>query len=201
MRPGELCGLQREDVRFDEMVIRVCRSWDRPLPKDGDERVIPILPDLVPFLKDALRCSSSQLVFPRADGHMQPRNVHLHKILRRALSRAGIVDGYAHVCRKKGCKHRVEVLDADLRHCPIHGHKLWPKAKVRPIRMYDLRHATATLMLKAGVNPAIVAKLLGHSSLELVLSTYGHLDVEDVRQGTRRHGGQTWSCDARRCSQ
>jgi integrase len=41
--------------------------------------------------------------------------------------------------------------------------KLWPKALVRRIRFHDLRHATASLLLMAGANPAAVQRILRHS--------------------------------------
>ncbi len=56
------------------------------------------------------------------------------KVLRPALRRADIVEGYTHVCRRKGCGHREEHADAAIRCCPEHAIKLWPKARVRHIR-------------------------------------------------------------------
>ena len=40
-------------------------------------------------------------------------------------------------------------------------------AKLRPIRLHDLRHGQASLMLAAGVPMAVVSKRLGHSSLAI----------------------------------
>ncbi len=48
-------------------------------------------------------------------------------------------------------------------------------AGLRPIRLHDLRHGQASLMLAAGVDLAIVSKRLGHSSLSLTADTYSHL--------------------------
>lgn len=44
---------------------------------------------------------------------------------------------------------------------------------LRRIRLHDLRHTAATLMLQAGVAPVVVAGILGHSPAVL-LSTYAH---------------------------
>lgn len=44
------------------------------------------------------------------------------------------------------------------------------EANVSKIRLYDLRHTTATLMLASGENPKIVAERLGHSSIVLTLT-------------------------------
>ena len=42
-------------------------------------------------------------------------------------------------------------------------------------KVHDLRHTAASLMLKIGLQPFEVAKLLGHSNSGLVESLYGHL--------------------------
>jgi integrase len=46
-----------------------------------------------------------------------------------------------------------------------------PKA----IRLYDLRHSCATLLLQAGENPKIVGERLGHVSITLTLDVYSHV--------------------------
>ena len=43
------------------------------------------------------------------------------------------------------------------------------------IRLYDLRHSCATLLLAEGENPKIVAERLGHSTVVLTLDTYSHV--------------------------
>lgn len=46
-----------------------------------------------------------------------------------------------------------------------------PKA----VRLYDLRHTHATLLLLAGVHPKVVAERLGHSNIRTTLDTYSHV--------------------------
>jgi integrase len=46
---------------------------------------------------------------------------------------------------------------------------------VPTIRFHDLRHTHATLLLKAGVPPHVVAQRLGHASPALTLSVYSHV--------------------------
>ena len=43
------------------------------------------------------------------------------------------------------------------------------------LRLYDLRHTHATLLLMAGVHPKIVSERLGHSTITLTMDTYSHV--------------------------
>ena len=43
------------------------------------------------------------------------------------------------------------------------------------VRLHDLRHTHATLMLKAGVHPKIVSERLGHANIGITLDTYSHV--------------------------
>jgi integrase len=43
------------------------------------------------------------------------------------------------------------------------------------IRLYDLRHTHATLLLLAGIHPKIVSERLGHADVTLTLNTYSHV--------------------------
>ena len=52
---------------------------------------------------------------------------------------------------------------------------LLKKAGLPHIRLHDLRHTHATMMLKNGVNPKIVSERLGHSSVVITLDIYSHV--------------------------
>ena len=43
------------------------------------------------------------------------------------------------------------------------------------IRLHDLRHSCATLLLAQGVNPRVIMGTLGHSQVSLTLNTYSHV--------------------------
>ena len=49
------------------------------------------------------------------------------------------------------------------------------KAGLRRIRVHDLRHTTASILLEAGIHAKIVQDVLGHSTVSLTLDTYSHL--------------------------
>jgi integrase len=46
---------------------------------------------------------------------------------------------------------------------------------VPAMRFHDLRHFHATLLLRAGVHPAIVAQRLGHASVAVTMNVYSHV--------------------------
>lgn len=48
-------------------------------------------------------------------------------------------------------------------------------AGLRRVRLHDLRHGQASLMLAAGIDMAIVSKRLGHSTITITSDTYSHL--------------------------
>lgn len=49
------------------------------------------------------------------------------------------------------------------------------KAGLPRIRLHDLRHTAATLMLQEGVHPKVVQEMLGHSSISVTLDIYSHV--------------------------
>jgi integrase len=49
------------------------------------------------------------------------------------------------------------------------------RAGLKDIRIHDLRHTHATLMLKAGVHPKIVSERLGHATIGITLDIYSHV--------------------------
>jgi integrase len=49
------------------------------------------------------------------------------------------------------------------------------RAKLPDIRLHDLRHTCATLLLGKGVHPKFVQELLGHATISITLDTYSHV--------------------------
>jgi integrase len=49
------------------------------------------------------------------------------------------------------------------------------EAGLAHLRIHDLRHTAATLMLRAGVNPKVVSERLGHATVSVTLDTYSHV--------------------------
>ena len=49
------------------------------------------------------------------------------------------------------------------------------KAEIKKIRLHDLRHTTASLMIEQGENIKYIQSQLGHSSPTVTLNVYAHL--------------------------
>ncbi|MBM7562524.1 site-specific integrase [Fusibacter tunisiensis] len=49
------------------------------------------------------------------------------------------------------------------------------KAKVKRIRVHDLRHSHASLLIEMGFSPLLISERLGHENIETTLQTYSHL--------------------------
>ena len=63
-----------------------------------------------------------------------------------------------------------------------HFKPLLKRAELPAIRLHDLRHTCATMLLKIGQHPRYVQELLGHASISITLDTYSHV-IEGMGDG------------------
>jgi integrase len=158
MRRGELCGLRWADVELDTGVVRVEQSVTQvgsvrrySTPKNHERRTVNIDAATVAALR-ALRVdqAKARLAWGSAwQGH------------------EGLVFGWengAPVLPDYVTKHFVRTqADLDL-----------PRLK-----LHELRHSHATLLLRAGVPVHIVAKRLGHKDPSVTLNVYADAIPDD----------------------
>jgi integrase len=193
-RPGEAFGLHKSDVDQHNWTITFRHSWSKPTPKDKEERVVVVPPELRPVIQAAMKDAPGHLVLPRKDGIAFTEKIRFNLVdhLRRACVGAGVVLGFIHTCRRckararKGVEGAPETVewqhqDGEQRVCPTCGMKLWAKAIPRPLRFYDLRHTSGTILRKRHVDLGAVSKMFGHSSPEITQRVYDHSDIEDYR--------------------
>jgi integrase len=184
LRKGELFALRKQDVNLADREITVGRSHDSDTTKGKKAVVLPIPQPLQPFLEHALKSAPGTLVFPRENGTRRPESTGMEKVWRRVLVRADIVIGYRHTCRSCAAKKlpsQHEFPDGEQRRCPTCNTRMWPAGIPRPMRFHDVRHTTATLLLKAGVPIQHVQRVLRHANVRTTVDTYGHLANEDLR--------------------
>jgi integrase len=67
------------------------------------------------------------------------------------------------------------------------------QAGVPEIRIHDLRHTCATLLLASRVHPKVVSELLGHSTVAMTLDVYSHV-LPDMQEDAARamSAGLNW---------
>ena len=159
MRPGELSALRWRDVDFNECTISVQRSlvW-KGLVADG-----------------------WMLVPPKTQRGR--REITISKSL--ATSLAALKSRQQHVKRAAGDQYQ----DHGFIFADREGRPLYPEPLIkqvfRPalkraglpttIRLYDLRHTSATLLLKAGEHIKVVSERLGHANVAITLEIYTHV--------------------------
>ena len=161
MRPSEVLGLQWEDVDFDRQTVTIQRTlttikdgWTFEQPKTKrSRRTIPITTQTVVALR-----------FEKA---------------RQAELRMKVAD----IWRDHGLVFSNEIGDPLNPHGVFHRFKTLAKRSGlgSDLRLYDLRHTCATLLLQAGINPKVVSERLGHASIILTLDTYSHV-LPDMQQ-------------------
>jgi hypothetical protein len=144
----------------------------------------PSPPQLVPYLEHALKASGSELVFPGPDGKVRSRNNDLARLTRAVLVRAGLVEGYDHICRR--CKaqgaaeHTERHPDDTERRCPRCAMKLWPRAVPRPMRFHDTRHTYGALLAQGGFDGVRLQRAMRHRDFKMT-ARYVHTNVDDLR--------------------
>jgi integrase len=62
------------------------------------------------------------------------------------------------------------------------------RAGLRRVRLHDLRHTAASLMLAQDVSPRVIMEVLGHSQISITMNTYSHISEAQSREAARRMG-------------
>jgi integrase len=94
--------------------------------------------------------------------------------------------------------------DHDLVFCAGNGNPIDPRNFVKRFeralkmaalphhRFHDLRHSFATFLLERGVNPKVVADLLGHKKVSTTLDMYSHVSRDVKREATSGLHAMLW---------
>jgi len=165
LRLGEALGLGWQDVNLDTASLTVRRSLQRIQgefrfvePKsDSSRRTIPIPAFVVSGLK-LHRAAQARERLQAGD----------------AWEDSGLI-----FCTEKG-----RPLDAsNVNHT---FRRLSDAAGLRRMRLHDLRHGCASLLLAKGVSPRVVMETLGHSQISLTMNTYAHVIPALLREAADR---------------
>lgn len=155
MRPEEYLALRWSDLDFERSTVQVRRalvrhkkSWSFEEPKTARSRRTVFLP--------------SQLLNKLA--------AHKRAQAGRRLKLGAAWQAFDLVfCSEEGTPLSIPNLTYR------YFRPILEKAELPRIRLYDLRHTCATLLLIAEENPKVVSERLGHSTIVLTLDTYSHV--------------------------
>jgi integrase len=147
-RPSELLALEWDDVNLDEGYLTVTKSLED--------------------LAGVLRVKATKTAKSRRRVDLSPATVAALLSHKAAMLREGFLDRPV-FCNTLGHHQRVSLLRRDS-FLPI-----LKRAGLPHIRLYDLRHTMASLLLLADVNVKIVSEQLGHTDASLTMNVYQHL--------------------------
>lgn len=160
MRLGELIGLQWGDIDFSGGFIEVRRAYFKgrlSTPKNGKSRRIDMSRQLSETFKVIL-VERKKEVLAKGLGYL-PDSIFTNEA-------GNIVDGDN--IRRRVFKPALA------------------KAGLRQIRIHDLRHTFASLLIQQGESLAYVKDQMGHHSIQITVDTYGHLVPGANRQAVDR---------------
>ena len=179
MRKGELLALTWDNVDLEAGVIYVRQSLaelagDRPRigdPKSASaHRRVPIDPSTVEVLKELRQQQEEEKRVAGAE--WEEHNLVFCTHLGRPYYRGTVWWAFKRAVKRSGLPY---------------------------IRFHDLRHTHATLLLRQGVHPKIVAERLGHSSIKITLDLYSHVLPDSQSEAVRaiaKVGRDTWPCSS-----
>lgn len=168
MRRGELVGLRWSDVDLDAGKLRVAQSITivvEPVkdPEPGQPRTARRL------VTGTVKSARSRRTID-----LDPDTVAVLRTHRKAAAAqrlqmgAGFTDHGLVFCTKEGGPWSPETITQAF-------DRAVARSKVKRMKLHGLRHAHATHLLAAGVNPRIVSERLGHSSVSFTLDVYAHV--------------------------
>lgn len=153
-RRGELVALRWQDVDLESGTIRITRTaqlvgnevrWSEPKTARS-RRVIPLPAQAVTMLRQ-----------------------HRRRQLEERLANALVYEDQDLVFARSDGR------PWNPGHVTQHWALVLKKAGLPHVRLHDLRHTHATLLLEAGIHPKVVSERLGHSTTTLTLDTYSHV--------------------------
>lgn len=161
LRPEELYGLRIADVDLPNRRLTVNQVVAKTRRKKG-EKVARFQ-----FGPPKTDKSRRTIDFPRFVGDLLASEIQDVKKLRQFAGESWQENGLLFPSQVGTPLEERNVLRRFQAICEANG---LPK-----LRLYDLRHIHASLLIHEGVHPKKISERLGHSSIKLTMDTYGHL--------------------------
>lgn len=162
LRVGEMLGLTWGDIDFEAKELRVGRQQQRV----GKQIIVS-----EPKTKRSARSVALSRQAVEALKRHRDRQIVL---LQSGIEVNKVVTGRVFTNEKGGHLENGTVLRQFQKECARFG--------LPRMRLHDLRHSCATLLLSRGIHPRVVMELLGHSTIAMTMNVYSHV-VPDLARG------------------
>ena len=169
LRISEFVGLTISDIDFDNMVINV------------DHQLVRVYNEKKAYIIQKTKTTAGVRKVPMTEQVAECFRTIIKN--RRKVKKEPVVDGYSGFL----------YLDQnDMPMVALHWEKYFQFIREKYNKLYKeplptitphvCRHTFCTKMAKAGMNPAKLKYIMGHSSMEITFDTYTHLQVDDVKE-------------------
>lgn len=159
LRRGELLGLKWKHIDFENKLVHIeenmvevkstvdsTRTITKAPKSQSGNRVIPISDSLCTYLKNA-------------------KKQYLEQMMK--SGRLWSNEGYV-ICQPDGKPYKPASISKKF-------NKFLKDNNLKHIRLHDIRHTNATLMLKEGISPKVAQMRLGHSDFSTTMNIYSHV--------------------------
>ncbi|WP_339281308.1 tyrosine-type recombinase/integrase [Paenibacillus sp. FSL H8-0282] len=165
LRRSEVLGLKWDCINFEEKTI----SIKEVRVKYGKEVVVK-----------KPKSESSQRILPLME-KLEDYLLHLKKqrMKNKLLYGKDYVDSDLVCCWPDGSPMKTEYLNHKFK-------DILAKNELPHIRFHDLRHSTASYLIKNGVSLKEIQVWLGHSTISITANTYTHIDMETKKDTAQK---------------
>ncbi|OLN23865.1 site-specific integrase [Domibacillus antri] len=156
LRRGELLGLEWKHIDFDKSTLHI-------------EQVISRGEKGRPVLKEPKSETSKRLISLPSSVLLELKRYQLHwRKEKMKMGELWIETEHEYVFCNENGKHFYPTTPTTW------WKRFTTRADVRYIRLHDLRHTSATLLINQGVHAKIISERLGHADIRITMDTYGH---------------------------
>ncbi len=163
-RRGEALGLRWKDIDFKEETLtvcntrtRVCTDVEKKPKSESSLRVLPLIPKVAEYLKTLkVKQLEDKLLF----GNKYSKNDYVCKYT-------------------DGRPVNITTLNHTFK-------RIITNNDLPPIRFHDLRHSTASYLLKLGLSLKEIQVWLGHSDISVTANIYSHIDIEMKKNAAQK---------------
>lgn len=170
---SELLGLRWSDLDIENRAIRINQGLVAYRSEDEEKYIVEA---------DGLKNKFRQRVIPITDDTLWNRLCQAPRVIN--VGKSAIVCEYiihspeGHPYQPNNWANRV------FRPFMKELHRLHPD--IPELSPHELRHTRATLWIAQGMEPYMVARLLGHSDLKMLTKIYDHISTETLRNALKK---------------